>query len=139
MVARALAAHAARCFPEECCGILLGRQTPAGPVVQRAIEAENIAQHDRARSYQIDWNTLLSVMRRVRTGSIDLIGFYHSHPDGSDSPSPRDRKDAWIGFSYVIIAVTDGKPAAPTSWRVPAEDAPFQRETFIESTPGGAR
>ncbi len=170
-----LTQHATHEYPNECCGILIGRlgrpfsrskalrrsrlpsvdppalaETGEGrgtpPVaearpgrhsprrsltnvyVQRAVPARNIAEGDRRTAYQLDWKTLFATVRAVRLGSDDIIGFYHSHPDGSNRPSRRDVESAWIGYCYLIMSMTAGGCRAVTSWRVTRGGTGFEEE-----------
>ncbi len=132
-VFQSLVAHAKRDYPNECCGILIGRTDGLDVYANRAVQAENIADGDRSRSYQIDWRTLFSTVRSVRRshGQEQLVGFYHSHPDGSAEPSCRDAETAWEDYSYVIVSMSDGWCSSVTSWRIPRECTSFEREQIV--------
>ncbi len=123
-----LVRHAASAHPYECCGILIGRRSGTEAYVTRAVPADNIAPDDRHKAYQIDWKTLLATARSVRRAHEEIIGFYHSHPDGTDKPSQRDRDSAWVNHSYLILAMADGSCTRVTSWRTHAEDAALKQE-----------
>lgn len=118
-------------LPDECCGVLIGRRSGINAIVHHAVPAHNIAEGNRRNSYQVDWKTLFTTLRSTRLGPGEIIGFYHSHPDGSTTPSQRDRELLWTGCSYVIISLTDGGCSAVTSWRVPHTGAPFQQEPVL--------
>jgi len=147
----ALQCHAEDASPDECCGILvgtwggdttaLGSTNPMGgshgprshdhaghhaATVGSIIPAENVATTDRRISYQIDWKTLFHTIRSVRSTPQQILGFYHSHPDGSTEPSRRDRETAWIGYVYVILPVVRGVCGEATAWRVEQENARFE-------------
>jgi len=126
----ALRRHAVEAFPNECCGILIGRHEDTCAYVGHIVAADNIAEGDRTRSYQIDWKTLFNTIRTARDTPNEVIGFYHSHPDGSNTPSKRDVASAWIGYAYVILPVTEGVCGHPSAWRVAHEGASFERETI---------
>ncbi len=132
-VLESLLAHAGCDYPDECCGILVGRAGGPDVYVDRAIPANNIAEGDRATSYQLDWRTLFSSVRSARTspGHGQMVGFYHSHPDGSAEPSQRDRQAAWPDYSYLIVSMSDGRCTAVTSWRIPGEGKAFQPEPIV--------
>jgi len=49
---------------------------------------------------------------------LDVVGWYHSHPDHPARPSLFDREHAWPWYSYVIVSVVSGKAADMTSWRL---------------------
>lgn len=113
----AMIAHARRAFPEECCGVLIGRAADGTVEVERAVPAKNIARGSRRKGYQIDWTTLLTVSRQSRQDGLRIVGFYHSHPSGSSVPSVRDINHAWPEVSYLILPMHAGRCTAHTSWR----------------------
>jgi proteasome lid subunit RPN8/RPN11 len=80
-----IAAHAVREHPHEACGLLLGN----GDRIDRAVAARNVAA-DPARAFEIDPALLLRCHREARAGGLALLGWYHSHPDGRDTPSAAD-------------------------------------------------
>ena len=128
-----LIAHARSVFPDECCGILIGSREGLRSIVDRLARATNIAAGDRARSFQIDWTTLFETLRRARRESTDIVGFYHSHPDGTSEPSRRDTDAAWPDHSYMIIPITGSGCGRPTSWRMTSEAGVLRPERI--STP----
>lgn len=130
-VLKKLSRHAMRELPDECCGILMGRRSGNDAAVRHAVPADNIAESDRPNSYQVDWETLFAALRTARPGPDEIIGFYHSHPDGSTTPSQRDRELIWPGCSYIIVSITDQECSAVTSWRAPHTGAPLQREPLM--------
>jgi len=80
-----LHAEAARTSPEECCGVLLGREGHIDAVVPAA----NVAD-DRLRRFEIDPLALLAAHRAAREGGPKVLGYYHSHPEGHPVPSATD-------------------------------------------------
>jgi len=127
-----LIAHARRDYPNECCGILVGRRDENETAVHGARGAENISDSDRTRSFQVDWQALFAAMRSVRDGGEAIVGFYHSHPDGSVVPSVRDTRLAWTDHSYVIIGINGGSCRGVASWRVGHFGAGFTEELIVE-------
>jgi proteasome lid subunit RPN8/RPN11 len=124
----ALVAHAERDDPNECCGILVGRRNNADAMVYRVIASPNIADADRRHNYQIDWKTLLQTQRQARADQMEIIGFYHSHPDGSARLSQRDLDHAWSDCSYLILAVVAGRVVNSASWRIDDRRRTFEFE-----------
>ena len=82
----AILAHAAAAAPEEACGLLLG----AGGRIAAAQPAANVAA-DKVRHFEIDPQALIDAHRAQRGGGAQLIGYYHSHPQGLPEPSATDR------------------------------------------------
>ena len=97
-------------------------------LITRIIKATNIATEDREKNYQIDWQTLFNTVRVTRLTSDRIIGFYHSHPDGSTQPSSLDLNLAWIDHSYIILSRQPEDKYTITSWRIHHENGTFQRE-----------
>jgi len=119
----AMVRHARQDDPHECCGLLVGRRRATAILLERVIPAPNITKGDRSRNYQIDWKVLLSTRRNLRGGPTCIIGFYHSHPDGTFAPSPRDEHHAWSEHIYIIVPVLGGHVGVPTAWYATGESA----------------
>ena len=64
---------------------------------------------------------------------VELLGFYHSHPDHPARPSEYDLNHAWPFFSYVIVSVRDGVPGDMTSWRLLDDRSTFTEEDLLET------
>jgi proteasome lid subunit RPN8/RPN11 len=115
-------------YPEEACGILLGRAEAAGEtVVERVLPLANERPDSRHNRYLIAPEAVLAAHREARAASLDVVGYFHSHPDCPAVPSTFDREHAWPGLSYVIVSVVGGEAVSLCSWRL-AED----REQFVE-------
>ena len=112
--ARALiVAEAEKGYPHEVCGILLGR----GAEVSEAHPAKN-SNTDRSRDrYLIDSLDQLSIEKDARARGLDVLGYYHSHPDHPARPSVTDAEQSWENVTYVIVGVEAGSVRAVTAWR----------------------
>jgi len=88
---RAAAKEAA---PNECCGLLVGRRDPVA-IVTRAIAADNVHANP-AEFFTIDPAAQFKILKELRDSpdGEQLLGCYHSHPDGPAAPSPRDLAEA---------------------------------------------
>lgn len=113
-----LADHARREFPRECCGLLFGARAADAIRLGRVEPCANITPDNPARNYQIDWKALFHAVRDSRSGTEALVGFYHSHPDGSEDPSSQDRLHAWCDYVYLILPITEDAAGSPTAWRL---------------------
>ena len=86
--------------PRECCGLLLGSDQE----IETARPCANVAD-DPATGFEIDPAALIAAERAMRQGGPQLIGHYHSHPNGRSEPSPRDAASAAAdGRLWLIIA-----------------------------------
>lgn len=96
-------AQAARAVPHECCGLLLG----AGEVISAILPTGNVAS-DPLRQFEIDPQSLIDAHRAARSGGPQLLGYYHSHPTGTATPSATDRAmAAGDGMIWAILAAGD--------------------------------
>ena len=120
---RAIERAAEAAYPEEACGLLVGRSAPGGGYRVSAVEASvNVAEPPRTRRFEVDPKLRLRLERDLRESADSVIGVYHSHPDGSARPSETDRSMIFEpDMVWLITAVADGKAGATTGWR-PTED-----------------
>ena len=120
----ALRRHGEETYPNECCGILLGRFDDDGIRVVTSIARCGNTRTDSAHNrYNIDPRELVRIQREGRERGEDIVGFYHSHPDHPAQWSPTDFAEAhWIGCSYVITAVEKGKAAVTNSFELTGDD-----------------
>ena len=100
--------EAAKAAPEECCGLLLGRP---GKVVE-ARPAANVALDPNLR-FEIDPAALFAAHRDARNGGPELLGYFHSHPNGHPRPSAIDCEHA-SGDNRAWAIVAEGEV---TFWR----------------------
>lgn len=92
--------EASRAAPQECCGLLLGRDG----CIAEARPARNVAE-DPLRRFEIDPVALLSAHKEARAGGAELLGYYHSHPEGHPVPSATDCEHSSAdGRVWAIVA-----------------------------------
>ena len=132
---RAIRKHAARAFPEEACGGLLGWAKRNGDVrVCKVVPLINACEEDRARRYLIGPSEVLELERCAQRLGLEVVGFYHSHPHAPAAPSDFDLEQAWPWYVYLILGEADGGAAAAAAWRL-AEDPRRFRELAISVNP----
>ena len=113
----ALRAHGEETYPHECCGVLLGSSTAAGNEVREVIAAGNTRIDSLHNRYNIAPEELVAIQRKARKLSLDIVGFYHSHPDHPAMWSSTDFAEAhWTGCSYVITSVEKGTAKVTNSF-----------------------
>jgi proteasome lid subunit RPN8/RPN11 len=119
----ALRQHGEETYPQECCGVLLGRVEGDERLVTSIARCDNTRQDSPQNRYNIDPKQLIHVQREARERGEDIVGFYHSHPDHPPRWSPTDLADAhWFGCSYVITGVEKGKAAVTNSFELTGSD-----------------
>ena len=99
-VLEALVAEAGAVHPRECCGMLLGE----GDEVTAILPARNVHPSPDSH-FEIDPQALVDAHRSARAGGPDVLGYYHSHPNGLAEPSATDRScSARDGSIWAIVA-----------------------------------
>ena len=131
--------HGEAAYPNECCGILLGAALPgtvsgAVKLIVQAIPTPN-ASPTPARHYEIGPQALILAIQQARQGELEILGFYHSHPDHPAEPSATDLTEAhWLGCSYLITSVRNGHASETRSFHlegVREEDKQFATEELL--------
>lgn len=131
---RAISRHGEEAYPEECCGVIIGRlpESEVDPnVIAEVVAAENERQENRRRRYVISPRALLEAQRSARDRGLEILGYYHSHPDHPARPSEFDREHAWPGTSYLIISVERGSVVDARSWRLADDRSRFDEEELV--------
>jgi proteasome lid subunit RPN8/RPN11 len=134
----ALRQHGEETYPHECCGVLLGRFAQEGGAtvkdVAEAVRAGNTRIDSAHNRYHIAPQELVRIQRTGRERDLEIVGFYHSHPDHPAQWSPTDFAEAhWIGCSYVITAVEKGAARQTNSFLLAGsteDDKKFENETI---------
>lgn len=120
--------HAARTYPHECCGALIGRDTDEAREVRQALPLPNQRVDSPHNRFSLAPQDILAAERTARAMGLELVGWYHSHPDHPARPSRYDREQAWPWYSYVIVAVEGGASGELTSWRLADDRGAFVPE-----------
>jgi proteasome lid subunit RPN8/RPN11 len=138
-LAQEIRAHGAETYPHECCGALLGRDSSTVLENDRrtGIPAREIRQlfplvnrrDDSPRNrFSVSAQDVLEAEKAAREQGLEVVGWYHSHPDHPARPSEYDRDHAWPWYSYIIVSVQNGAPQDMTSWRLNDDRAEFSPE-----------
>lgn len=135
LVAEKIGQHGVETYPHECCGALLGHDSDGvnadslrevlglHPLINRrddspgnrfSVTAEDVRDAEKAAQQQ----------------SLEVIGWYHSHPDHPARPSDYDREHAWPWYSYIIVSVNGGMAQDMTSWRLSDDRKEFSPEAI---------
>ena len=114
-------------YPAECCGALIGRVENGGKEVVRLAPAVNRRTDDPHR-YLIAPDDLRRLEGEVRAAGLEIVGYYHSHPDHPAAPSGYDADHAWPWYSYVIVRIVAGRGADLASWVLDDDRPQMQSE-----------
>ncbi len=125
----AIARHGEQAYPYEGCGLLLGREVDGYKIVEEILPVENAresdAQHNR---YLIPPDAVLKGERLAAQKGLDVIGFFHSHPDHPERPSDFDREHAWPWYVYLITSVQQRRAMNTAAWTLVEDRTKFNTE-----------
>lgn len=109
--------EAEKAYPNECCGIILGSVNDSNKYTEKILACTNsTADIEQYHRFVITPEDMLNAERLARYEKLDIIGFYHSHPDCIAVPSEYDRSHALPVYSYIIVSVNNGRAEECTSW-----------------------
>ena len=130
----AIRRHGEETFPQECCGFMLGKANGASKHVTQLLPASNDredeAKHNR---FLITPEAYMRGEKYARANELDILGFYHSHPNAPARPSQYDLDHAWPWFSYVIVSILEQKADKMTSWVLEEDRSAFQEEEIEQA------
>lgn len=122
----AIEGHGAEGYPDEICGVMLGPQ--AERVVTEVRRARNIIVERSRDRYEIDPRDHIRIQREADATGLDIVGYYHSHPDHPAQASRFDTERAWAGYVYVIVSIQGGKPVDANAFVAEQDGGPFRPE-----------
>jgi proteasome lid subunit RPN8/RPN11 len=125
-------AHGMETYPHECCGAILGREENGSRETHALLPLANRRDDSPRNRFEITAEDVQLADKTAREKKLELIGWYHSHPDAPARPSEFDREHAWPWYSYIIVSVKKGMPKEMNSWRLQDDRAAYDPEA-IES------
>lgn len=145
----AIQRHGAGDYPSECCGVLLGKAKGSEKEVTEVVPLKNL-RTDPARAQELlpvddlnqetDRNRFLvdpleqmRVEKDARVRGLEVLGYYHSHPDHPARPSQYDREHAWPWYAYVILSVKRGAAKDLTCWVLAEDRSNFEADEVVVS------
>lgn len=123
-------AHGERDYPYECCGMMLGRHDGEGhKSVVETYPISNAREEEAKRDrFLIRPEEFMRGEKYARDKGLDIVGFYHSHPDDVAVPSQYDLEHAWPTYSYIVMSVEKGRAVDLRSWEMEADRSRFNEE-----------
>ena len=121
--------HGVRDYPYECCGLLLGRFESNAKIVTETYPISNAREESAKRNrFLITPEELMKGERFARQHDLEVVGFYHSHPDSPAVPSQYDLEHAWPTYSYIIVSTSPGEATDLFSWEQEPDRSRFNEE-----------
>jgi proteasome lid subunit RPN8/RPN11 len=140
-LAEKIRARGEETYPHECCGALLGRDSSAisgndpgenaltpGREIHALFPLMNRRDDSPRNRFSVTSEDVLAAEKEAREQGLEVVGWYHSHPDHPARPSEYDRDHAWPWYSYIIVSVQSGAPQEMTSWRLNDDRQEFSEE-----------
>ncbi len=122
--AKALITHAQEEAPNECCGLLAGRNGR----VERVYPGTNVDHSPY--TYLMDPKEQLAAFKDMEAAELDLVGIYHSHTHTAAYPSRTDVAKAFYPDAmYVIVSLA--KRDAPDIRAFRVADGQINEESVI--------
>lgn len=126
---REIRAHGVKDYPYECCGLLLGRYDMEQKFVTETYPISNAREESAKRNrFLIEPAELLRGEQYARSRHLEVVGFYHSHPDSPARPSQYDLEHAWPTYSYIIVSTSEGQSGDLFSWEQEPDRSKFNPE-----------
>jgi proteasome lid subunit RPN8/RPN11 len=131
--ARQIEEEGAQAYPNECCGIMIGRDVSDGACTRRIVErleamANTWDEAEQRRRFAIDPLALMKAEKAASAEGQVVLGFYHSHPDHPARPSETDRQYGWPFYSYIIVSIANREAVDMTSWLLDEDTQTFARQ-----------
>lgn len=129
-----LGAHGIRTYPEEGCGLLLGKSEGERNLVSALFPVENHwgVVEQRRRRFRITPADMMQAEMAAADRDLDIVGVFHSHPDCEPVASPRDLAwAAWSGYSYLITEIRRGRVAGSRAWQLLPDRTGFIEEPVV--------
>lgn len=120
-----------KAYPDECCGFLLGRRHKENKEVLMTLRADNARENqEKYNRFLITADAYLSCEKVASLKDLDILGFYHSHPNARAKPSLHDLEHGWPWYSYVIVSVREKAAKEVTSWVLQNDRSKFTQENI---------
>ncbi len=123
--------HAREGYPEEVAGAMVGMNLDGMKIVVDVWRAENTHEEERSRRFLIDPLVYKKFEEQADERDMEILGFYHSHPDHPAEPSEYDRDHAWPGYSYVIASVSEDGIQDMRSWALKDDRSGYDEEPIV--------
>lgn len=136
-LARSIELHGVKTYPHECCGALLGRDADGEREIVELVPLANSHENSPRNRFVVTPNDVRFAEKTACDNHLDLLGWYHSHPDAPARPSEFDREHAWPWYSYIIVSVRKGVPQEMTSWRLRDDRSAYDAESIEREDASG--
>ncbi|MFT3785636.1 MAG: M67 family metallopeptidase [Tepidisphaeraceae bacterium] len=129
----AIRQSARHAYPNEFCGLLLGKRVGQNVIVSQVVNTPNVAPiADRTSRYEINPGLLLAWEHEAEKEGLKIVGMVHSYPEHAAEPSEQDFARAWPGYIYLIAGVHHGAVTGLAAWQFCESTKEFERVAMGE-------
>ncbi|HKV88060.1 MAG TPA: M67 family metallopeptidase [Candidatus Dormibacteraeota bacterium] len=128
----AIRSHASEGFPLEICGMLLAVKGSRDVIETR--RATNAAPEMREVRYRIDHREHRKIEDEADARGMEIVGYYHSHPNHAAYASRFDTEDAWPSAFYVIASCIEREVREVKVFQKPGWDSEEMVEEPLQVT-----
>jgi proteasome lid subunit RPN8/RPN11 len=123
--------HARGAYPEACAGAMVGMNLDGMKIVVDVWRADNTHEEERGRRFLIEPLKIKEFEEKAAERDMEVLGFYHSHPDHPAEPSEYDQEHAWPVYSYVIASVGEDGGTEMRSWVLKDDRSGYEEEQLV--------
>ena len=105
-------------FPNEVCGVLIGKKNKEIFIIHDYYICENLNKERSIDRYELNPIDYIKAEDRAKKSNASIIGIYHSHPNHPAIASETDKMFAWPDMAYLIYSIYDGKFKNLISWQI---------------------
>ncbi len=128
-----MALAAKKAYPNECCGILVGKRSEKGEIeITEIREASNQFHGQKSVHFQINPLFVYHLEQEIEASGLEIVGVYHSHPDCPAILSKEDEKYMVPGLLYVIMSVKNGEVVDVKSYN---KTMPLRNKSGVTKSP----
>jgi proteasome lid subunit RPN8/RPN11 len=118
--------HAAEGYPYEICGMLIA--SPGSDQVDFTRRVRNTIVERARDRYEMDPRDQIRIQRECDDAGLEIVGYYHSHPDHPAQASITDARRSWAGPAYMIVSCVEGRVVDGNAFRSTQDGGPMQPE-----------
>jgi proteasome lid subunit RPN8/RPN11 len=136
-IAMQIESEGSAAYPNECCGILIGKEMDGKRRVERLAPMKNVFDAgEQYHRFSIDPLAQIEAEKSANDAGMMVLGYYHSHPDHPARPSEYDRTHVppWSFYSHIIVAIEKGRPAAMTAWYMDEDTEQFKSLELVRES-----
>jgi|TARA_B100001142_G_scaffold52881_6_gene50821 proteasome lid subunit RPN8/RPN11 len=113
-------------FPDEVCGVLIGKMEDNNFVISDFKICENTNHERSIDRYELNPKDFMSAEKYAKDHGLDIVGIYHSHPSHPAIASETDKLYAWPGFIYLIYSIYENRYKDLIGWIINEELDKFE-------------